>query len=149
MKLLLVCNPGGHFSTMLGLKKFWSIHQREWVTYFKYDTEQLQNQEKVHWVIKQESRELLRGIINLGYAFLILKKNRPDLVISTGAGLAVPFIIASKVLGIHSIFVESISRSHELSLSGKMVYYLADEIFVQWPQCTKAFPKTQFKGVVY
>jgi UDP-N-acetylglucosamine:LPS N-acetylglucosamine transferase len=149
MKLLLVCNPGGHFSTMLGLKKFWSLHDREWATYYKCDTQQLEDREKVHWVIKQESREWGRALINLYHAFGIIQKSRPDLVVSTGASLAVPFILISKLFGIRSIFVESISRTKELSMSGKLVYYLADEIFVQWPDCTKSFPKAQFKGVVF
>ena len=47
MRLLLVCNPGGHFATMMGLKEFWSAHYREWVTYPKFDTERLRRQEIV------------------------------------------------------------------------------------------------------
>ncbi|MEM1368318.1 MAG: UDP-N-acetylglucosamine--LPS N-acetylglucosamine transferase, partial [Cyanobacteria bacterium P01_H01_bin.15] len=88
MKLLLVCNPGGHFSTMMGIKQFWKKHDREWVSYRKYDTEQLQGRELVHWVMMQEARMFLRACVNFVKAIKIIRKVRPDMVVSTGAGLA-------------------------------------------------------------
>lgn len=148
MKLLLVCNPGGHFSTMMGLKKFWKLYEREWVTYSKFDTEYLRDKEIVHWVTMQESRMLIRAILNFFKAILILRKSHPDIVLSTGASLAVPFILASKLFGIRTIFIESISRSKELSLSGRIVYPLVDEFYVQWPECVQRYPKAKYKGIV-
>jgi beta-1,4-N-acetylglucosaminyltransferase len=148
MKLLLVCNPGGHFSTMMGLKELWSKHQREWVTYSRADTEKLRGEEEVHWVIKQEARKTGSTLVNFWKALWILHKSRPDLVISTGSSLAVPFIFASKLFGIKTIFVESISRSYDLSLAGKLVYKIVDEIYVQWPECSQSYPKAQYRGMV-
>ncbi len=148
MKLLLVCTNGGHFSTMMGLKKFWSDYSREWVTHVRADTEQLLGQEHVYWIERQDARDLRMAVINFFKALLILRRSRPDLLISTGAALAVPFVLASKLLGIKTVFVESISRSSDLSLTGKLVNYLADEFYVQWPECTKLYPKAQYKGVV-
>lgn len=148
MKLLLVCNPGGHFSTMMGLKKFWSIYPREWVTYPNFDTKQLCHQELVHWVVMQEARMFWRALVNFFRALVILRKVQPDLVVSTGASLAVPFILASKLLGIKTLFIESISRSSGLSLTGRLIYNLADEFYVQWPECVKRYPKAQYKGIV-
>lgn len=148
MKLLLVCNPGGHFSTMMGLKKFWSGYQREWVTYSKFDTEKLRGKEKVYWVKMQEARMFWKACINFLNALFILHKSQPDLVLSTGASLAVPFILASKLFSIKTVFIESISRSSDLSLTGKLVYYFVDEFYVQWPECTERYPKAQYKGVI-
>lgn len=148
MRLLLVCNPGGHFSTMMGLKKFWSNHEREWVTYSKFDTELLREKEIVHWVTMQEARMLGRAFINFIRAFFILSKSRPDLVISTGASLSVPFIVAAKILGIKTVYIESISRSEILSLSGQLVYNLVDEFYVQWTDCVERYPKVQYQGIV-
>ena len=148
MRLLLVCNPGGHFATMMGLKEFWSAHYREWVTYPKFDTERLRGQEIVHWVIMQEARMIGRAIVNFFLALFIIYQSKPDLVISTGAGLAVPFIYACKLFNIKTIFIESISRSKALSLTGKLVYYVADEFYVQWPECLEGKPKAKYKGVV-
>ncbi|MGF1480887.1 MAG: PssD/Cps14F family polysaccharide biosynthesis glycosyltransferase [Cyanophyceae cyanobacterium] len=149
MRLLLICNPGGHFSTMMGLKRFWSDHDREWVTYRKYDTSKLiRDRETVYWVLLQEARMLDKALVNFVKALFILRKSRPDLVISTGAGLAVPFIFASKLYGVKTIYVESISRSRSLSLSGKLVYYVVDEFYVQWAECLERYPKAIYKGIV-
>lgn len=148
MRLLLVCNPGGHFSTMMGLKEFWSGHYREWVTYPKFDTERLRRQEIVHWVIMQEARMLGRALINFINALFIIYQSKPDLVVSTGASLAVPFIFASKLFGIRTVFIESITRAKVLSLSGKLVYYVADDFYVQWPEFIESLPKAKYQGVV-
>lgn len=148
MKLLLVCNPGGHFSTMMGLRNFWSAYPREWVTYPKFDTQKLSGEELVHWVEMQEARMLWKACVNFVKAFYILRKSKPDLVLSTGASLAVPFILASKLFGIKTVFIESITRSSGLSLTGRLVYKLVDEFYVQWPECVECYPKAQYRGVV-
>jgi UDP-N-acetylglucosamine:LPS N-acetylglucosamine transferase len=147
VKILLVCNPGGHFATMQSLRKFWSAHQREWVTYERFDTLQLRDKEQVHWVIKQEAREVWRAFANFGKALAILRRSRPELIVSTGAGLAVPFVLAGKLLGIKSVFIESISRAEDLSMSGKLIYNLVDELYVQWPECTVRYPRARYMGV--
>ena len=89
-----------------------------------------------------------RALVNFFVAFPILWKAKPDLVISTGAGLAVPFIYASKLLGIRSIYIESITRARDLSLSGRLVYYFVDEFYVQWPGHEEKHSKAKFCGIV-
>jgi UDP-N-acetylglucosamine:LPS N-acetylglucosamine transferase len=148
MKLLLVCNPGGHFSTMMGLKNFWSAYPREWVTYPNFDTQKMLEKETVYWVQMQEARMLGKACVNFLKALIILPKSKPDLLVCTGASLAVPFIFASKLYGIKTVFIESISRSRSLSLSGRLVYHLVDEFYVQWPECVERYPKAQYRGVV-
>jgi UDP-N-acetylglucosamine:LPS N-acetylglucosamine transferase len=148
MKLLLVCNPGGHFSTMMGLKNFWSAYPREWVTYPNFDTQKMLEKETVYWVQMQEARMLGKACVNFLKALIILPKSKPDLLVCTGASLAVPFIFASKLYGIKTVFIESISRSRSLSLSGRLVYNLVDEFYVQWPECVERYPKAQYRGVV-
>ena len=148
MKLLLVCNPGGHYSDMLKLEKFWSEHNREWVTYRHFHTKNLNHQEKVYWVTMQEARMLGRAVVNFFKALCILRYSRPDLIVTTGASLAVPFIYASKFFRIKSIFIETIARPNNLSLSAKLVYYLVDELYVQSPECLQHYPKTVYKGII-
>ena len=146
MKLLLVCTSGGHFSTMRSLKSFWSVHERIWVTDLKKDTEILQENEKVYWLPYQAPRDLLALILNIPKTLRIICVEKPDLIISTGASIAINFALLAKVLGIKFIYIESISRAEELSITGKIVYLLSDEFYVQWPQLTKKYSKVLFKG---
>lgn len=145
---MLVCTSGGHFSTMRGLEEFWSQHKRVWVTDFKQDTKIIADQETVYWLPYQAPRDYWSILKNFPATFRIILKEKPDMIISTGASLAINFAIAAKILGCRFIYVESISRSEELSVSGKIVYPLVDEFYVQWQRLTAKYPKASFKGTV-
>lgn len=148
MKLLLVCTSGGHFATMSGLKSFWSLHDRVWATDLKTDTEVLKGEERVHWMPYQGPRNLLKFVLNIPLTFNIILRERPDFIISTGASVAVNFAFIAKILGIRFAYVESISRSKKLSLSGQLVYLVGDEFYVQWPDLCRKYPKAIFRGYV-
>ena len=81
-------------------------------------------------------------------AFKILKEERPRVLISTGAGVAVPFIIVAKIKKIKTVYIESLGRINELSLSGRLVYKLVDKIFVQWPGLAEKYKKCEYYGQV-
>ncbi len=149
MKLLLACTSGGHFSTMYRLKRFWLKHERVWVSDFKSDTEQLnRDRERVYWLPYQAPRDWIALIKNLPQVFKIVWQERPDMVVSTGASLAIGFAFMAKLIGAKFIYVESISRSKDISLSGKVVYYLADEFYVQNPGLCKKYSRVRFEGYV-
>ncbi len=146
MKLLLVCTSGGHFATMRRLESFWSNHERVWVTDKKLDTKLLENTEKVYWLPYQAPRDILAFWQNIPRVLNIVYSEQPDMVISTGASIAVGFAFTAKLFGKRFVYVESISRSEELSLSGKLVYKFSDEFYVQWPDLCHKYPKAIFKG---
>ena len=146
MKLLLVCTSGGHFSTMRSLKSFWSVHNRVWVTDLKKDTEMLKDNENVHWLPYQAPRDLLSLILNISKTLRIILIEKPDLIVSTGASIAINFALISKLFGIKFLYIESISRAEELSVTGRIVYWLSHEFYVQWPDLRKKYSKVLFKG---
>lgn len=149
MKLILAASSGGHFSTMSSLEAFWQQHDRVWVTDLKADTAKLKEiDEQVVWLPYQGPRDFWAFLCNIPATFKILAREQPDIVISTGPSIAVNFAIAAKLMGIHFIYVESISRQHDLSLSGQLVYRLADEFYVQWPELCRKYPKVTFAGHV-
>jgi len=148
MKIGLVCSSGGHFFQLYLLKRFWEGSERFWVTFEKKDTSNLLKDECVFYAYHPTNRNLKNFVRNLFLAFRILLKERPDVVISTGAGIAVPFIYAAKLLNKKAIYIESITRSKDLSLSGKLVYSCADALLVQWPELEKKYKKAKFAGQV-
>jgi beta-1,4-N-acetylglucosaminyltransferase len=146
MKLLLVCTSGGHFATMRSLEPFWSRHQKTWVCDRKADTEVLSDKETVHWTPYQAPRDLLALIKNIPKTIKVLWQERPEMVVSTGASVAINYCLIAKLLGIRFIYIESISRAERLSISGQLVYWLCDEFYVQWPQLCNRYPKATFQG---
>jgi beta-1,4-N-acetylglucosaminyltransferase len=148
MKILLVCTSGGHFSTMQSLEKFWGSHDRVWVTDRQSDTEVLKGAEKVHWLPYQAPRNVFAFLRGIYPAFKVVLKEKPDMILSTGASIAVNFGLISKILGCDFVYIESISRSQDLSVSGKIVYLLSKQFYVQWPKLTTSYKKAVFKGYV-
>ncbi|WP_299493169.1 PssD/Cps14F family polysaccharide biosynthesis glycosyltransferase [Acaryochloris sp. IP29b_bin.137] len=149
MKLLLVTSSGGHFSTMSGLEAFWQAHDRVWVTDLKTDTLKLRDSnERVIWLPYQGPRDVWALVRNIPPTVQILGAERPDLVISTGPSIAINFAIVAKLLGIRFIYIESVSRQRNLSLSGRLVYPLVDEFYVQWPELCRRYNRVTFAGHV-
>lgn len=132
---------------MKGLRSFWQAHDRVWVTHEGADTKILEEwDEQVHWIPYQAPRDGIQLVKNLGKTWHILRHESPDLVLSTGASVAVNFSYLSKLMGKRLIFVESVSRSSRLSMSGRMVYPICDDFYVQWPELEQRYRKAVFRG---
>jgi beta-1,4-N-acetylglucosaminyltransferase len=80
------------------------------------------------------NRSLRNLIRNLPFAWRTIRRLDPNVILSTGAGVAVPFFLVGKLLRRRLVYVESFTRTQSGSLSGRLVYPLADEFFVQWPR---------------
>lgn len=147
-KLCLVCSSGGHLFELLSLKSLWEDPARDhfWVTFPTPDAKSLLAGEDVVWAHHPTNRNIPNLIRNRFLAKRVLKERRPDVVISTGAGVAVPFLRGAKRAGARSIYVESITRITELSLSGRMLYRAVDRFFVQWPELAERFERAEYAG---
>jgi Oligosaccharide biosynthesis protein Alg14 like len=58
-------------------------------------------------------------------------------ILSTAAGVAVPFFVVGKLLRRRLVYVESLTRVEDLALAGRLVYAIADAFFVQWVQAAR------------
>jgi len=148
MRVLLVCSPGGHLQQMLALEPAWRGNERAWVTLPGADVSSLLSDEQVTLGHSPTNRNVKNLVRNAVLAWRLLRRQRPDAILSTGAGLAVPFFLAGKLLGIRLVYVESVTRTESLSLSGRIVYPLADRFFVQWPRVAERFRRAEFAGAV-
>jgi UDP-N-acetylglucosamine:LPS N-acetylglucosamine transferase len=148
MKVLLVCSPGGHLQQMLALEPAWGENDRAWITLPGADVRSLLVDEDVTLGHSPTNRSVKNLVRNTVLAWRSVRHRRPDAILSTGAGLAVPFFLVGKLLGVRLVYVESVTRTESLSLSGRMVYRLADRFFVQWPQLAERFPRAEYAGGV-
>lgn len=90
-----------------------------------------------------------RVLWNVVEAWRILRSRRPRLILTTGAGPAVPFALVGRLLGIPTIFVESFCRTRRPSLTGKLIYPLAARTFYQWRPLERFFPKGRYGGPLF
>ncbi|KGF72762.1 glucosyl transferase [Neosynechococcus sphagnicola sy1] len=146
MKILLVCSTGGHFRTLHQLHPFWQHHERVWVTFRSAATETALAEEQVYWAWSPTNRHLPNLIRNFLLSWQVLFQEHPDLVLSTGAGVAVPFLIVGKLLGCQTVFIESITRVRQLSLSARLVLPFLDALYVQWPELLIRYPQAEYIG---
>ena len=101
--------------------------------------------DKEHHLLK----DLVRATISAWQSLQALRRFQPDVVLSSGPSVAVPACIMARVLGIKVIFVETGSRVTALSLTGRIMYRLADLFFVQWPGLCERYPKAVYAGRLF
>jgi UDP-N-acetylglucosamine:LPS N-acetylglucosamine transferase len=70
-------------------------------------------------------------------------------IVTTGAGVAVPFAVVGRLLGINVVYIESMARVTSPSLTGRMVYLFANTFIVQWPELQKVFKRASWYGTVF
>jgi len=86
-------------------------------------------------------------LLNLWEAWRILRRERPTLVLSTGAGPAVPFALVGRYLfGCRIVFVETITRVDRPSMTGRLMYHIAHDFFYQWRSLERYFPRGRCEG---
>jgi beta-1,4-N-acetylglucosaminyltransferase len=92
---------------------------------------------------------LIRLPLCMVQASAIIARARPDVVLSTGPGVAVPVCVMAKLIGSRVIYIESYSRVRTLSLTGRLMRHIADLFFVQWEDLLPHVPEAVFAGRLY
>ncbi len=117
---------------MLALKSAWDDLPRVWITTRAADTEALLRDERKIYGYVPTARNVKNMLRNLWLAVAMVRRHRPDVLLSTGGGLTFPVFVAGKLMGARLIYVESLTRVDGPSLTGRLVYPLVDRFFVQW-----------------
>ncbi|EGL98830.1 polysaccharide biosynthesis protein CpsF [Ligilactobacillus salivarius NIAS840] len=131
------------------LKDFWKDKDRFWVTFDKEDARSILKNEKVISCYYPTNRNIKNLIKNTFLAIRILLKEKPDLIISSGAAVAVPFFYIGKILGAKLIYIEVFDRIDKPTVTGKLVYPIADKFIVQWEEQKKVYPKAINLGSIF
>jgi UDP-N-acetylglucosamine:LPS N-acetylglucosamine transferase len=92
----------------------------------------------------------MRFIAVLPGIFKIIRNEKPDLVVSTGAEIAIPVFVVAKLFHIETIYLESWCRIKEPSHTGRLVYPLSNIFLVQWKQLLRMYgKKAKYVGEVF
>ena len=144
--ILLVSSNGGHLLQLAQLKDAWKREQRVWVTFDKADSRSMLAGERVLYAYHPTNRSLLNLLRNLWLAARVMAQLHPAAVVTTGAGVAVPFCYVGRLFGAQIVYIESFSRIDEASLTARLVHPVAHRFFVQWPELLPRFRKAEFRG---
>ena len=149
IKICFVGSSGGHLAHLYMLKTFWENKNRFWVTFDKEDARSLLEGEKIYPLYFPSNRSIKALLINTWRALKILPKEKPDLIITSGAAGAVPFFWIGKLMGAKTIYIEVFDRIDAPTISGKLCYPVTDKFIVEWEEMKKVYPKAINLGSIF
>jgi UDP-N-acetylglucosamine:LPS N-acetylglucosamine transferase len=142
----LVGSSGGHLAQLLVLEPWWQRYDRFWVTFDKRDARAALGDERTYWCYYPTNRNPWNLFRNTVLAAHVLWKERPDLVVSSGAAVAVPFFFLAPFFGVRTIFIEVVDRVDKPTLTGRLVRRVASAVAVQWREQLVHYPGAQVIG---
>ena len=149
MKVCFVTSSGGHLTHLMQLNDWWKDKERFWVTFDKPDANSILKNEKKYWCYYPTNRNIKNLIKNTFLAIKILKKERPNLIVSTGAAPAIPFFYLGKLFGAKVVYIEVYDRIDKPTITGKLVYPISDLFILQWEEQRKFYPKCELLGGLF
>lgn len=144
--VLLVGSSGGHLAQMVAMRSWWAHHERAWVTFDTLDARSALVGERVRWAYWPTTRNLPNALRNLVLAVRTVVAVKPDVVVSTGAGVALPFFVVARLLGIPTVYVEVYDRIDSRTLTGRLCRPLSSAFCVQWPEQRDLYPGAHVVG---
>ncbi len=167
MKTCLVATHGGHMSELLELLPAFEGHDLMLVTHHSSRDSELKYFGKTYFTpagftsIGPLSRIMFRNAtfmwIFLGFSILaifpwtlyVLLREKPRVIISTGAEVAIPFFLLGRLLRMRTIYIEGIARVVSASRTSKILYPFSDVFLVQWEELLNTYgPKAEYGGSV-
>ena len=148
LDLLLVCSSGGHLAQLVALDPWSRQHRRRWVCFDTPDALSLLSGEHVVWAHHPTTRNLVNLVRNTLLAWRTLRARRPDLVLSTGAGVAVPFFVLAWLLRVPTVYLEVYDRIDTPTLTGRLCRPLATRFLVQWEDQRDLYRNADVVGCV-
>jgi len=165
----LVLGSGGHTAEMLKLVETLDKQVYTPRTYFFAQTDKFSQEKLVKFeaddsdysvCLIPRSREvaqsyitsILTTVLSFLHCLPLVIISQPQLLIINGPGTCVPLAVIVWLLSLAGIskckiiFVESLCRVKTLSLTGKILQYLADVVLVQWPELAVKYPRTRYIG---
>jgi UDP-N-acetylglucosamine transferase subunit ALG13 len=147
-EVLVVCSSGGHLFDALALAPAWRDRTRAWVSFDKADVRSLLAGERLYIAHGPTNRNLPNLLRNLRLAWRVVGETRPRVVVTTGAGVAVPFAWVARMRGAEVVYVECAGRVDRPSLSASLIAPVAGHLFAQWPELARRWRRARYAGNV-
>lgn len=147
-RTLLVCSSGGHLLQLHAIERVFRGHDAVWVTFDKEDARSLLDGRDVRYAHHPTNRNLRNLARNTLLAFRLLRRERPDLIVSTGAGTAIPFFVLGRLFGAKLLYLEVFDRIDLATITGRICHRFAHEFALQWPEQQAFYPRGTVVGTV-
>ena len=145
MKILAVSSIGGHWIQLLRLMPAFEGSEVEFMTTKQNFSTMVEGNK--FYSIPDGNRWNKYGLVKCFFRILsIVRKSKPDVIITTGAAPGLIALFIGKLFGIKTIWVDSIANCEQISMSGKIATKVADIVYTQWEHLADS--KIKFRGNV-
>jgi beta-1,4-N-acetylglucosaminyltransferase len=152
-KVLFISSLGGHLTQLLQLQPLFDKYDYHIITEKSIITKELSTKHPMSFLVygarNYPFRYFFKFTYNVIKSLYFFLKYKPDVIVTTGAHTAVPMCYIAKLFGKKVIFIESFAKTSTPTLSGRMVYPIADLFIVQWEGMMKHYPKAVLGGSIY
>lgn len=151
IKICFAASTGGHFEQLMMLKPIMQASESFILT--EKTQYSVKNDDQavfyLHQVNRKESFWGMYLLLNAFKSIYIFMKQRPDVVICTGALAMIPMCLLAKMFGKKLIFIESFAKVTSPTETGKFLYKFADRFYVQWESMLEIYPNAVYLGGIY
>lgn len=144
--VLLVSTQGGHLAQLLAMRGWWSAHERVWVCPDTADVRDKLADEHVVTSYSPTTRNVPNLLRNLVLAWRVLRRERPSLVVSAGAGVAVPFFVLAWAMRVPTAFIEVYDRIDTATMTGRLCGPFTTVRIAQWESQLEVYPDARLVG---
>ena len=144
----LVGSSGGHLVQLHALRAIWADGDRSWVTFNKEDARSLLDGERTYWARYPTNRNVPNLLHNFRLALRVMRRERPDVVISTGAAVAIPFFVVGRLFGAKLVYLEVYDRIDSPTISGRVCQPFAHLFALQWEEQRRFYRRGVVVGPV-
>lgn len=150
-KVCLISSSGGHLEQIKQLKEVYNKYDCFYVVSRTKATEVMKQK---HYIVSDLVRKnklvmVLRMIRMMFEQFKIFVKEKPDVVLTTGAAVAIPMCLIGKIYHKKVIYIESFARMTTPNKTGLLLYKFADLFIIQWEELKKYYPNAVYGGSIY
>lgn len=131
------------------LEPWWRDLGRCWVTFAGADAESLLEGETTYWAYHPTTRNIPNLFRNLFLSIRVIWRERPGLIVSNGAGVALPFFYVARLFGARTVFIEVYDRVDSASLTGRLCRPVTSLLLLQWDQQRTAYGRGEVIGPLY
>lgn len=154
-KVLFISSTGGHFSELQQLKTLYDKYDYHIITEKDNTTKKLKNKynNKISYLPYGTRKKIFQYIFI--YIFLLFKtiylyiKIKPRYIVTTGTHTAGPMCYLGKIFGSKIIYIETFANKNKKTVTGRLIYPIADLFIVQWKEMLKLYPKAIYGGPIY
>lgn len=148
LKIALVASSGGHLTQLLKLRDVWQGHDAFFIVTTDVVKEKLGVDKRVYVSGECNRQNLFKVVKVFLRSVRAMRRERPDVVLSTGAAVGCISCFVGKWFGARIVWVDSITNVNCMSLSGRLVRGIADLCLVQWPLLVQKYKRTEYVGDV-